>query len=121
MFFLPHLLLDVTAGEVPIAFVVLNPNNKLKETELIAFVNSQVSPYKQLRGVIIVDSIPRSLSGKVSFLKCILITFLIMLIFLDEYSKLNLPKQSCNNNKNQFKQNIYLYQLQKIIIKQQHI
>jgi acyl-coenzyme A synthetase/AMP-(fatty) acid ligase len=60
---------DVAAGELPAAFVVLKPNQTVPEKEIIEFVNSKVSTYKHLRGgVFFVEQIPKSPSGKVSFL-----------------------------------------------------
>ncbi|KAL6848129.1 hypothetical protein ACP4OV_022257 [Aristida adscensionis] len=52
------------AGQVPIAFVVREKGSKLTEVEIIDFVAKQVAPYKKIRKVIFVDSIPRLPSGK---------------------------------------------------------
>lgn len=56
---------DELAGELPMAFVVrLHPS--LSEKEVINFVNEKASPAKKLRGgVIFVDEIPKSPSGKI--------------------------------------------------------
>lgn len=55
-------------NELPRAFVVLAPpsKDKVSEEDLKNHVKSQVSAYKQLRGgVIFVDEVPRSPSGKI--------------------------------------------------------
>jgi acyl-CoA synthetase (AMP-forming)/AMP-acid ligase II len=54
---------DEEAGEVPKAFVVL----RLPQTpeELMAFVAARVAPHKKIRRLEIVDSIPKSASGKI--------------------------------------------------------
>ncbi|XP_045170274.2 uncharacterized protein LOC123532762 [Mercenaria mercenaria] len=51
-------------GHLPTAYVVCNKT--IQESDLVNFVNSQVAPYKQLRGgVHIVKELPRSPSGKI--------------------------------------------------------
>ncbi len=54
---------DEEAGEVPKAFVVLK--SPLTAEEIIAFAAARVAPYKKIRKVEIVDSIPKSASGKI--------------------------------------------------------
>lgn len=57
---------DKQYGEVPLAIVVSAPNAKLNVTDLQKFVSNKVANYKQLRGgVIIVDSLPKSATGKI--------------------------------------------------------
>ncbi|CAK1550509.1 unnamed protein product [Leptosia nina] len=57
---------DEVAGELPIAFVVLQPDAKLTAQQIIEYVASKVSPAKRLRGgVIFVDEIPKNPSGKI--------------------------------------------------------
>ena len=54
--------------EVPRAFVVLVPpaKGKVSEKDLEEYVKAKVSGYKQLRGgVVFVDAVPRSPSGKI--------------------------------------------------------
>lgn len=55
-------------NELPRAYVVIAPpaKGKVSEEDLKNYVKNQVSPYKQLRGgVIFVDEVPRSPSGKI--------------------------------------------------------
>ena len=56
---------DAEAGEVPKAFVVLQPAAITSEVDLMAFVAERVAPYKKVRRVEFVDSIPRSPTGKI--------------------------------------------------------
>jgi len=57
---------DVATGELPTAFIVVKPNQTLPEKEIIEFVNSKVSHYKQLRGgVFFIEQVPKSPSGKI--------------------------------------------------------
>jgi long-chain acyl-CoA synthetase len=53
------------AGELPTAFVQLQPDAKATDTELMDFANKQLAPYKKIREVIFVDAIPVSAAGKV--------------------------------------------------------
>jgi len=59
---------DATAGEIPVAFVVLREGfvaaRKLEE-ELCAFVADRLTPYKQPREIHFVDAMPRTPSGKI--------------------------------------------------------
>lgn len=54
-------------GELPKAFVVLQPNAKLTQQELADWLAKQVAPYKQLKAQTIdfVPSVPKSASGKI--------------------------------------------------------
>jgi acyl-CoA synthetase (AMP-forming)/AMP-acid ligase II len=54
---------DEEAGEVPKAFVVLR--SPQTPEELMAFVAARVAPHKKIRRLEIVDSIPKSASGKI--------------------------------------------------------
>lgn len=57
---------DEEAGELPMAFVVKQPNTQLTAEDVINFVNERASPAKRLRGgVVFVDEIPRNPSGKI--------------------------------------------------------
>jgi long-chain acyl-CoA synthetase len=56
---------DERAGEVPVAAVQLDPAVPVDEGELQRLVAGTLANYKQLRHVLVVDSIPRLPSGKV--------------------------------------------------------
>ncbi|XVF85284.1 hypothetical protein PTKIN_Ptkin17bG0105100 [Pterospermum kingtungense] len=56
---------DEEAGEIPAACVVMNPNAKESETDIMDFVASNVASYKKVRVVQFVDTIPKSPSGKI--------------------------------------------------------
>ncbi|XP_068667266.1 4-coumarate--CoA ligase-like 9 [Aristolochia californica] len=53
------------AGEIPMAFVVRHPKGSLDHSQVIDFVARQVAPYKKIRRVAFVDSIPKTPSGKI--------------------------------------------------------
>ncbi len=56
---------DPVAGELPVAFVVAARGVDVDGAALMAAVNAQVVPYKQLRELHLVDAIPVSAAGKV--------------------------------------------------------
>lgn len=57
---------DETAGELPFAFVVKQPETDLTEKEVIEFVAKKASPAKRLHGgVKFVEEIPKNPSGKI--------------------------------------------------------
>jgi acyl-CoA synthetase (AMP-forming)/AMP-acid ligase II len=56
---------DEEAGEVPKAYVVRTPGAGVTEDEVIAFVADHVAPYKKVRAVDFIDSVPKSTSGKI--------------------------------------------------------
>ncbi len=58
-------LADARAGEVPVAAVQLDPQKPVAVEELQKLVADSLATYKQLRHVVIVDTIPRLPSGKV--------------------------------------------------------
>jgi long-chain acyl-CoA synthetase len=56
---------DVMVGELPVAFVVAPGLSDADGRALLAEVNAQVTPYKRLRELYLVDAIPVSAAGKV--------------------------------------------------------
>ncbi|KAJ1259702.1 hypothetical protein BS78_10G175900 [Paspalum vaginatum] len=58
---------DEEAGEIPVACVVRKPgSHTLQARDVMSFVQDKVAPYKKIRKVVFLDSIPRSPSGKIS-------------------------------------------------------
>jgi len=57
---------EQVVGEIPKAFIVLNPESKEKvaKEEIIDWVGERISAYKRIREVEFVDKIPRSTAGK---------------------------------------------------------
>ncbi|RLM57744.1 4-coumarate--CoA ligase-like 7 isoform X1 [Panicum miliaceum] len=53
------------AGQIPIALVVRLPGSKITEAEVMDHVAKRVAPYKKIRKVLFVDSIPKSPAGKI--------------------------------------------------------
>jgi len=56
---------DEEAGEVPVGYVVLKPDQSASPADIREFVAGQVASYKQLRNVVIIDAVPKSPSGKI--------------------------------------------------------
>lgn len=56
---------DDEAGQIPMAFVVRKSHSNLSEENVINFIAKQVSPYKKIRRVAFVNSIPKSPTGKI--------------------------------------------------------
>lgn len=57
---------EAQATEVPRAFVVAEPGSQATAQEIIDFVRANLSSHKRLRGgVVFVDTIPKSPSGKI--------------------------------------------------------
>ncbi|KAK3183756.1 hypothetical protein Dsin_031042 [Dipteronia sinensis] len=56
---------DEVAGQVPMAFVVRLPQSSLNQAQIMDFVAKRVAPYKKIRRVTFVNSIPKNPSGKI--------------------------------------------------------
>ncbi|MEX1255868.1 MAG: AMP-binding protein [Dehalococcoidia bacterium] len=56
---------DFEAGEVPKAFVVLREGREASARDVMLFVEERVAPYKKLRELEFVPSIPKTASGKI--------------------------------------------------------
>jgi acyl-CoA synthetase (AMP-forming)/AMP-acid ligase II len=52
-------------GEIPKAFVLLKAGEEASADEIMQFVAERVAPYKKVREVEFVDTIPKTLSGKI--------------------------------------------------------
>ncbi|RLM87564.1 4-coumarate--CoA ligase-like 7 isoform X1 [Panicum miliaceum] len=53
------------AGQIPVALVVRQPGSKVTEAQIMDHVAKRVAPYKKIRKVLFVDSIPKSPAGKI--------------------------------------------------------
>ncbi|KAL9230792.1 hypothetical protein vseg_006097 [Gypsophila vaccaria] len=53
------------AGEIPVAFVVKKTGSTLSQDEVVKYVANEVAPYKKVREVRFVTTIPKSAAGKV--------------------------------------------------------
>jgi long-chain acyl-CoA synthetase len=56
---------DERAGDIPIAFVELNPGAQASEEELLAYANAKLAAYKKIRLIRIVEALPASGAGKI--------------------------------------------------------
>ncbi|KAK2398366.1 AMP-dependent synthetase and ligase family protein [Trifolium repens] len=56
---------DKEAGQYPMAYVVRKTGSNLSETQVMDFVAEQVAPYKRIRKVAFISSIPKNPSGKI--------------------------------------------------------
>jgi 4-coumarate--CoA ligase len=56
---------DEEAGEVPVAYVVLKPDQHASDDELLTFVAGEVASFKRLHQVVFIDAVPKSASGKI--------------------------------------------------------
>ncbi|WP_093800360.1 4-coumarate--CoA ligase family protein [Streptomyces sp. Wb2n-11] len=56
---------DADGNEVPMAYVVPQPSARLTEDDVTAYVAEHVAPYKKVRRVAFITSVPRAASGKI--------------------------------------------------------
>ncbi|XP_078434219.1 AMP-dependent synthetase and ligase family protein [Wolffia australiana] len=56
---------DEEAGEIPMAYIVRKPSDNISAEEVMDFVAKKVSPYKKIRRVAFIKSIPKSAAGKI--------------------------------------------------------
>ncbi|KAG6648337.1 probable CoA ligase CCL5 [Carya illinoinensis] len=56
---------DKEAGQCPMAYVVRKAGSNLSDRAVMDFVTGQVAPYKRIRRVAFIDSIPKNPSGKI--------------------------------------------------------
>ncbi|KAL2895597.1 4-coumarate--CoA ligase-like 5 [Bienertia sinuspersici] len=56
---------DKEVGQFPMAYVVKKAGSNLSENEVMDFVAKQVAPYKKIRRVAFIDSVPKNASGKI--------------------------------------------------------
>jgi acyl-coenzyme A synthetase/AMP-(fatty) acid ligase len=56
---------DEEGGQIPMAYIVQQPGQKLTAEEIMEWVAKQVAPYKKVRKVAFIDAIPKSAAGKI--------------------------------------------------------
>ncbi|TQE07496.1 hypothetical protein C1H46_006816 [Malus baccata] len=56
---------DEKVGQYPMAYVVRKAGSSLTESGVMEFVGKQVAPYKRIRRVAFIDSVPKNPSGKI--------------------------------------------------------
>ncbi|KAG4395274.1 hypothetical protein AAZX31_20G179200 [Glycine max] len=56
---------DEETGQIPMAYVVRAAGSELSENQVIQFVAGQVAPYKKVRKVSFIVTIPKSAAGKI--------------------------------------------------------
>ncbi|XP_073123063.1 4-coumarate--CoA ligase-like 9 [Henckelia pumila] len=56
---------DEEAGQIPMAYIVRKPDSTISAAQIMDFIATQVSPYKKIRRVAFINSIPKSPAGKI--------------------------------------------------------
>ncbi|KAJ9140198.1 hypothetical protein P3X46_030874 [Hevea brasiliensis] len=56
---------DEEAGQIPMAYVVRKPGSSITEAQVMDFIAKKVAPYKKIRRVGFINSIPKSPGGKI--------------------------------------------------------
>lgn len=56
---------DEAAGEIPLAFIVLQKGENSTKDEIIEWVSQRIAPHKRIRMVEFIDIIPKSAAGKI--------------------------------------------------------
>ncbi|KZV24847.1 hypothetical protein F511_14730, partial [Dorcoceras hygrometricum] len=56
---------DEDAGQIPMAYVVRKPGSTISASQIMNLIANQVSPYKRIRRVTFINSIPKSPAGKI--------------------------------------------------------
>jgi acyl-CoA synthetase (AMP-forming)/AMP-acid ligase II len=56
---------DEEAGEVPVGYVTLRPGASASPGQIMQFAAAQVASYKQIRRLEVIETIPKSASGKI--------------------------------------------------------
>ncbi|XP_059638876.1 4-coumarate--CoA ligase-like 9 [Cornus florida] len=56
---------DEEAGQIPMAFIVRKPGSSITGAQVMNFIAKQVAPYKKIRRVAFINSIPKSPAGKI--------------------------------------------------------
>ncbi|CAH8333022.1 unnamed protein product [Eruca vesicaria subsp. sativa] len=61
----PDILDAAVIPTIPMAYVTRKPESNLSEKQVIDFISKQVAPYKKIRKVAFINSIPKTPSGKI--------------------------------------------------------
>ncbi|KAA8542153.1 hypothetical protein F0562_023305 [Nyssa sinensis] len=56
---------DEVAGQIPMAYVVRKPGSSITGAQVMDYIAKQVAPYKKIRRIAFVNSIPKSPAGKI--------------------------------------------------------